>query len=323
MRFLDFASVFVVLNLTCNLALAEHVAEPELAIVLRDGTTLVGHILEQGDLSLRVRTLTGLELDVARETVVSIRARELESNTEPEGDPNYSRLMFAPTGRPLAQGDGYFSDHYVLFPGFSYGLTDNVSLSGGLSVIPYLGLTDQVFYVSPKIGARVSTHTWLSAGVLYAGVGRDDALGMGFGVATRSGRAGSASVGLGVARRVEEDYSYRDGYRKRAKYTPILMLGGTLPVGKRVALVSENWLVMDKDFDIGRQPLGLALRFFGDRLSADVGAILIGDVIKEGFPIPWLSFSYHFGGSRRGHSARSTLPPDLSLVSRAARAPRS
>jgi uncharacterized membrane protein len=56
--------------------------------------------------------------------------------------------MFAPTGRPLGKGNGYFSDHYVLFPGFAYGLTKNLSVAGGVSVIPAIGISDQVFYVS-------------------------------------------------------------------------------------------------------------------------------------------------------------------------------
>jgi hypothetical protein len=30
-------------------------------------------------------------------------------------------------------------------------------------------------------------------------------------------------------------------------------------------------------------------------MSADLGVILIGELIDEGFPIPWLSVTYHFG----------------------------
>ena len=53
-------------------------------------------------------------------------------STSGTSDPSYSRLMLAPTGRPLAEGDGYLSDHYVLFPAVAYGITDNVSLLGGI-----------------------------------------------------------------------------------------------------------------------------------------------------------------------------------------------
>jgi hypothetical protein len=59
-------------------------------------------------------------------------------------DPNYSRLLFAPTGRPLRAGDGYFSDYELLFPGVAYGLTDNVTLAGGVAIVPGLGLGEQL-----------------------------------------------------------------------------------------------------------------------------------------------------------------------------------
>jgi len=52
--------------------------------------------------------------------------------------------MFAPTGRPLGKGDGYFSNHYVVFPGVTYGITDHVSVAGGVSVVPAVRLGDQL-----------------------------------------------------------------------------------------------------------------------------------------------------------------------------------
>jgi len=62
-----------------------------------------------------------------------------------------------------------------------------------------------------------------------------------------------------------------------------------------MALVSENWFITGEDWGLGQQPFGIAIRFFGDRVAADVGLILIGEVLEEGFPIPWLSFVYNFG----------------------------
>ena len=35
-----------------------------------------------------------------------------------------------------------------------------------------------------------------------------------------------------------------------------------------------------------------------ERLSADRGVILGGVVLEEGLPVPWLSFTYHFGNGR-------------------------
>ena len=61
---------------------------------------------------------------------------------------------------------------------------------------------------------------------------------------------------------------------------------------------SVSRLRTGEDFRLSGQPLGVALRFFGERLSVDAGFVLVAEVLDEGLPIPWLSFSYHFGPSR-------------------------
>ena len=208
-------------------------------------------------------------------------------------DPNYSRLLFAPTGRPLRAGDGYFSDYELLFPGVAYGLTDNVTLAGGVSVIPGLGLGEQLLYVSPKIGWNLGPKAAVSVGGLFARAGGEgeydsaDSLGIGFAVGTFGGPDRSFSAGVGMAKASGDDSA-----------TPLLMLGGTATVSRHLALVGETWIRADGEFRASEQPIGVGLRFFGDRLSADVGVILVGDLLDEGFPLPWASMSYHFGNGR-------------------------
>ena len=264
--------------------------EPKTAsvsIALKDGSMLVGRIVNQDETSLTFVTTGGLEVRIERALVVSIK------EVEPAGrrsDPNYARLMFAPTGRPLKKGDGYFSDHYVLFPGFAYGLTDALSLGGGVSVIPGLGLGEQLFYVSSQWGVQVGGRAALAGGALYAAGGEDSGAAILYGVGTfgRPDRSLTVGIGFGGTRNNDERFRWRDG--------PILMVGGTLRLSDRVTLVFENWIFIGSDLD--EQPFGLALRFFGDRISADVGLVLVGEVLEEGLPVPWLSFSYHFGPSK-------------------------
>ena len=261
-------------------------ADGEERIALRDGTVLVGRVVAEDEETLRVVTEGGLEVGVPRASVVSRR-------TEVPGlgrDPNYSRLMFAPTGRPLAKGDGYFSDYEVLFPGGAYGITDNVSIAGGVSTIPGLGLDEQVLYVAPKVGWNLGEKAAVSVGGLFASAGDDgdrESLGIGFAIGTFGRRDASASIGFGIA----DTSGDTDA-------TALLMLGGAATVSRHVALVGETWLRLADDFDAGEQPIGLAVRFFGDRLSADVGVVLVGELLDEGFPLPWLSVTYHFGGGR-------------------------
>jgi hypothetical protein len=71
--------------------------------------------------------------------------------------------------------------------------------------------------------------------------------------------------------------------------------------------VTESWLFLEKP--LSQQGFGLALRLFADRISVDVGFVFVPEVIDEGFPIPWLSFSYHFGPSRGAARAGGGVTP--------------
>jgi uncharacterized membrane protein len=266
---------------------------PPVAVALADGSRLVGRIVEEDAEALTIATESGLRVRIERAKVVSI---ERVLPRAARGDPHDSRLMFAPSGRPLRRGDGYFSDHYVVFPGVAYGLTDHVGVGGGVSIVPGVGLDEQLFYFAPQVGARFSDRFAATAGALYARGGEGFAAAIVFGVAAlgSSDRSLSVGIGLGGARDGDgEDFRWRD--------EPILMFGGKLRLSNNLALVSENWIFVGSP--ASEQPFGLALRFFGDRLSADVGVILVGEVLEEGFPVPWLSFSYRFGKAN-GRAAR-------------------
>jgi hypothetical protein len=87
-------------------------------------------------------------------------------------DPNYSRLLFSPTGRPLRKGDGYFSDYELVFPGVAVGVTDHLSIAGGVSIVPGLRLSEQVAYVSPRLGWNLGAHLGVRGRTLRRGAGR-------------------------------------------------------------------------------------------------------------------------------------------------------
>ncbi len=262
-----------------------------LSISLKDGTTLKGRIVQEDEASITVVTIGGLEVKVPKSSVIStkpIRGRVAEGVFY-RFDPNYSRLMFAPTGRPLRKGEGYFSDYYVFFPGISYGFTDQISIMVGVSIVPGLGLTEQLRYVAPRIGIQTSEVFAVSAGALYVSVGGEFSAGIAFAVGSMGQQDKSFTAGIGLGYIKEEDGAFEFAER------PILMLGGNVRLSDSVALVSENWFITGENFDLSEQPFGIAIRFFGDRIAADVGLILIGEVLEEGFPVPWLSLVYNFG----------------------------
>ncbi|MBN1349618.1 hypothetical protein JXJ21_09430 [candidate division KSB1 bacterium] len=272
---------------------AEQIATPLDSLVtvsLKDGSLLKGKIRGKDDQTLDFVTIGGLEIRVPISQVESVELFKgrVVAGTFQRDDPNYSRLMFAPTGRPLRKGEGYFSDYYILFPGFSYGITNNFSLMAGVSVLPGLGLADQVKYIAPRVGFNTSKNVSLSVGALCASFADEYAAGIAFAVGTFGPLENCFTSGLGLGYTSGEDGDFE--FAKN----PIIVLGYNKRLSNSMALISENWFITGEGLTLGQQPLSISLRFFGDQLAADVGFIIVGEVIKHGLPIPWLSFVYNF-----------------------------
>src|SRR5436190_4693204 len=58
-------------------------------------------------------------------------------------DVSSSRLLLWPTGRPLSKGEGYFSDQMLVLPSVTYGVTDHLSMSAGVTTVPGLDIGEQ------------------------------------------------------------------------------------------------------------------------------------------------------------------------------------
>ena len=259
-------------------------------ITLTDGSVIRGRIVQETDTEIRIITASGIEMTLPRSSIVSIgesRGRMVEGEFR-QSDPNYSRLFFSPTGRPLRKGDGYFSDFYIVFPSVAYGVTDNFSFMAGMSIIPTLGLGNQLFYVAPRIGGDVGENASISAGILYATMANE---GFGAGIAFATGTFGepdeSITVGMGWG------YAMDTGGDFFFEERPIILVGGNFRLSNSVAFVTENWLITGANTNAW--PFTVGLRFFGERVAADLGFILIGEALSEGFPIPLASFVYNFG----------------------------
>jgi hypothetical protein len=214
-------------------------------------------------------------------------------------DPNRTRLLFAPTARPLDRGEGYVSNTELVFPGVAFGLTDNLSVGGGFSIVPGLGLGEQLFYVSPKLGFAPSPNVALAVGGLFAKPGAEaGSLSMGYGVGTFGPVDRSLSAGVGYVTVPDEGEAW------------LGMLGGNVTLTKHVALVAESWIDLG-DPDLASQPVGVAVRLFGSRLSADLGVVFSGEILDEGLPAPWLSVTYGFGGRSRSSARGPRMPEPL------------
>ena len=272
---------------------AEAQASPELRQRLRtidstvvvtvsttDGSSIVGRVVAVNDSSIQLQTAAG-RLNILFD---AIRDVQTASQRAAEGwfpNPNSTRLLFAPTGQMLKQGEGYFSDYELFFPGVAYGVTDNVSIGGGVSLFP-TGIDNQVYYVTPKLGMSFGEKVHLAVGALAGGVigGNGDFAGIVYGVGTYG--TGDASVTGGFG------YGFAG---KDVSSEPLGMIGGEKRISKNVALVSENYFVTSA---IGEPVVSGGVRFMTERLTVDLALFAFLGNNNDVPAFPWVDFVFKF-----------------------------
>jgi hypothetical protein len=254
-----------------------------LRIVLKDGSELIGNVSDEDSTSMSFTTLSGIPMAIPRGQVKTMQVLSggIVAGEYRHVDPNQTRLFFAPTGRTLKGGEGYFSAYEIFFPFLAIGVTDFLNLAGGISLVP--GASSQIFYLAPRVRFAQLGNLHLSGGVLYinlTGEG-EEGVGIAYGVGTFGTSNEALTVGLG--------WGFAQG---ELQNKPILLIGGELRASNTVKFISENWIPPNSDIVW----LSIGVRFFGENLAADIALVHPAGSKMTGFPfIPWLGFAYNFG----------------------------
>lgn len=267
----------------------------------RDGSTLLGRIVAEDSTTIRLETVGGV-LTLARSAILSVksvRESEVRDGEYWFRDPNRSRLFFAPTGRMLDQGEGYYMNTYLLLQNFVGAPTNDVTIGGGFALIPGVDPGKWAYYLTPKVGLHQSENFNVAVGALAGFAPGTHGFGILYGVGTWGGTDGSVTGGLGWG------YSGTDFASK-----PAVMLGGERRLARRVAFVTENYVLSTNSdrYTCGAsgcttssrsETLALAsygLRFLGEKMSVDFAFWnAAGDGASWIFPgIPYVSFGVKF-----------------------------
>lgn len=284
--------VLLTVGLLALLPATGFAAEPDSStvpfrITLTDGSLLLGTITHVTSDSVFVRTANGIAIALPRSAIKSTeRLRGTFTNGEyVRTDPNNARLLIGPTARPLKAGTGYIAAYEIFFTYGAVGVTDFLTLGGGLTLLP--GASAQVFYFAPKLAFTLpDDRLSIGGGALYMNTtwGSTEGIGIVYGATTYGGARAGLTVGLG--------YGYAAG---EFADDPVILVGGEAQVGNSVKFISENWFPIGSDVSL----LSLGIRFFGDNIAGDFGFFYPyrrGSGIPSGFPfIPWLGIVYNFG----------------------------
>lgn len=247
-------------------------------LTLADGSTIFGRIAAVSGDTVTFQSQAGT-MQLATAQIRQIR--EVSTVDMHEGDywfpnPNSTRLFFAPSGQMLKQGEGYFSDYELFFPGVAYGLTDNLTIGGGVSLLP-AALEDQAYYFTPKVGFSVSEQVHLAAGVLFVGA-KGGTGGVYYGVSTFGNSNASVTLGGG--------YGFAGG---NIESKPVGMIGGELRIARRVGLVTENYLLPVSDNNL---LYSFGFRFMGENITTDLALANVSG--SEIIGIPYVDFVVRF-----------------------------
>lgn len=261
-------------------------------VVLEDGTVLVGFVEDESADPLVLVTEAGIEQRVPLARVAEVTA--LLDGRFTRYDPARTRLFVSPTARSLGSGQRRFSAYYI-FPSLAVGLTDRVDVSLG-STIPLVTSDGAGVVLNGNVKAALIESDGFaaavggSASVPVATEGDTGVLGTFYAVATIGGEASAVTVGA------YGFYQAGLGFDSGVGDGTALLLGLERQISDRFKLVSENYAVLAfaDDTEVLFGTLS-GVRFFGDRLAADV-AVALGAVDGQfsTIPIPYLGLSYTF-----------------------------
>lgn len=250
-------------------------------VVLVGGAAFLGRVIDARD-PLRFQLLSGDILELEPSRVLCVRPVEgtLHDGQFWPADPNATRLFFGPTGRALPQGVGYISVFELIMPMVAFGVTDRITAAGGIPL--FIGSDGiELLWLAPKMEVIRTPIFRGAAGVLALFSPRvGESMGVLYGVGTL-GRTTDLAATFGAG----WGYSTESGISS----TPALLAGFESRVGRRVKLMSENYIFLDEGLGI----MSFGPRFLGDRLAADLGlAAPVG--AGDFFLFPLINFVYNW-----------------------------
>ncbi|MFO0355441.1 MAG: hypothetical protein ACK50A_00695 [Sphingobacteriaceae bacterium] len=306
----DFNSGIIKLSRSKLRSFEKIILDTVIVVETTNGSVFIGNAVDIRNSSLLVQSNTYGYAEIKLNSIAKIQRMDAYLATnKPERfkNPNATRYFFAPSAIPLRRGEGYYQNAYLLANSVNVGITNNISVGGGV-VIPLL------FYVTPKISYKLGKNFYAGAGVLFTQSfiqGFDLSAGIGYGLVTVGNMEHNFTIGGGYGfAKMNKEY--------RETPMPIITLNGMTRISKKLSLVTENWLIprggynvevektdsagmkyfemqyLNKNFYSYAASVGLRL-MPGIKTSVDFSVVAIkANPNNNLFVIPYLDFVYKF-----------------------------
>jgi len=211
----------------------------------RDGTTIIGTFVKDEVGNIYISELDGKETYIPRVMVAQIH--ELTDDNFKNGDywfPNLhdSRYFFSPSAFGLEKGEGYFGHSYWVMWQAQYGITDELSIGAGTTLLGIPGTVNAKYSFNVKADLNAALG-WFWVGDLFGYTDRSmsSLINMPYAVVTKGSKENNITLGAAynLATPFEE---WRNSEVEPSKRL-VLNAGGTFRMGRRFAFVFEAWLL--------------------------------------------------------------------------------
>lgn len=269
-----------------NISSLERVFEKYYRITLTDGSVFLGGVIIEDTQGVLLHTRSAGEVKIPTSNIAKKEVIPDEFASDKSfANPHSTRYLFSPTAMSIEKNEGYYQNIYFLYNSVHYGVSDHVSIGGGM-VFPI------AVFLTPKVSYEVGRNFHLGAGVLAGATVIDmTTFGIAYGLATVGNREHNFTIGGG--------YGYLgDEWGE----SPILTFSGMTRLGRNVSLITENWYLQSSYYgDAGI--FSAAVRVLGRQHSVDFGIVSYYDLSgsrrsygSDFFGIPYLGYVYKFGG---------------------------
>jgi hypothetical protein len=300
--FILLVSFMLLLNAIEQNAIAQKPITGEISktyqVTLNDGSVISGKLMSITDREVIISSSSMGEINIQKENIKTM-VQVLDINEKKSGvwfdNPNPSKYLLGNSAIPLEKHTGYYQNAWIFVNSFSYAFTKNFSLAGGFEIASLLAGGDgpYAFYINPKASFKIARNFYAGGNILYANTIKTvEDFG---GLATLNAFATYGNKNNNITGAV--GFGWADGtFSPR----PVMIISGMVRASKRIAFVSENWLVPQTD-DINTDTytytgmFSYGIRFLGEKTSIDLAFLNNPDIASEIIiGIPWLDFVINF-----------------------------
>lgn len=254
-------------------------------VILKDGNIFRGELINQNKDSVVVHSNIVGKVSIPQHAILEVKYLD---DTKPGNQGVYTNLsgryFVSPSAINMKKGDGYYQNIWFFFNSFNYAFTNHFTMGGGFEMFSLLA-GQPVFYITPKVNAKVAPNLHVGIGYLHFNYAL---------MAEESATKNSLNMIYGSVTLGKEDANLSVNYGQElvSDGGQLITISGFFRVVPKFGVITENWIFSSSD--------NYAIYSFGGRVIGrknlfDFGLMVNGDIAEAGIiGIPFLSYSLRF-----------------------------